>query len=113
LTFTNHGCNGQYNIGDRLSVNEMTMDLGVGPEGIFDDSHELYHPYLERHYPKWSCGEFVALRDIEAGEELLDNYLVFGGGDDIRDWEENLQELKNLCSGGTGFVTRYEADAED
>lgn len=91
----------------------MTTEIGVGPEGIFDDSYELYHPYQERHYPKWSCGEFLSLRDIVAGEEILDNYLVFGGGDDVREWEENLEELKNLCTGGTGFVARYEKGVED
>ena len=89
----------------------MTMKPGLGPEGIFDDSNELYHPYWERHFPLWGCNEFVALRDIEAGEELLDNYLVFGGDEDAN-WESNLQELKKLCSGGTGRITEYEKEAE-
>jgi hypothetical protein len=112
LTFTNHGCNGQYNVGKRLDVNEMTMELGIGPEGIVDDSNELYHPYRERHFPLWGCNEFVALRDIEVGEELLDNYLVFGSGEDAT-WERNLRELKMMCTGGTGKITEYEEESEN
>lgn len=110
LTFVNHGCNGTYNVGARLQVNEMTMKIGLGPEGIYDDSNEIYHPYIERQFPQWDCQGFVALRDIEAGEELLDNYLVFGGGEDVHTWDDNLKELKNMCMGGAGSVLEYEQE---
>lgn len=114
MTFVNHGCNGTYNVGTGLEVHEMTMELGRGPEGVYDAENEVYHPFNERQYPHWDCQGFVALRDIGPGEELLDNYLVFGGGDgdDIEDWDKNLRELKNLCSGGTGSISKYEKEAD-
>ena len=112
MTFVNHGCNGTYNVGTPLAVTEMTMELGRGPEGVYDDNNEVHHPFDERHYPQWDCQSFVALRDIEAGEELLDNYLVFGGSEDVDFWDKTLQELKDLCSGGTGTITEYEEKAQ-
>jgi hypothetical protein len=41
------------------------------------------------------CQSFVALQDINAGEELLDN-LVFGGGEDFASFNNNLQELNHM-----------------
>ena len=60
----------------------------------------------------WECGKFVTLRDIQPGEELLDNYLAFGGGVDLNDWENNLLELKTMCSGGKGKIHMYEEDED-
>jgi hypothetical protein len=111
MTFVNHGCNGTYNVGTPLSVNEMTAKLGVGPFGIYDDENDVYHPYNERQFPFWECEKFVTLRDIEAGEELFDNYLVFGGGADLEDWDKNLMELKSVCLGASGTIAEYEAAA--
>jgi len=109
LTFVNHGCNGSYNVGAKLSETESTVELGRGPTGIYsDDTYEVYNPFLERHFPQYECGKFRALRDIEAGEEIYDNYLTFGG-DDLEEWEENLRDLKTVCSGGTGKIYNYEA----
>jgi hypothetical protein len=113
MTFVNHGCNGTYNVGAHLIVNEMTMKVGLGPGGVYDDGNEIYHPYAERQFPQWECQSFVALRDINAGEELLDNYLVFGGSEDLSSWDDNLQELKHICSGGIGSVSEYEAEDID
>lgn len=86
------------------------MELGRGPEGVHDDSNQVHDPFVERHFPPWECESLVALRDIEANDELLDNYLVFGGGKDLIYWEENLKDLKNMCSGGKGTVTDYEEE---
>jgi hypothetical protein len=113
MTFVNHGCNGTYNVGAHLILNEMTMKVGLGPGGVYDDGNEIYHPYAERQFPQWECQSFVALRDINAGEELLDNYLVFGGSEDLSSWDDNLQELKHICSGGIGSVSEYEAEDID
>jgi hypothetical protein len=82
MTFVNHGCNGTINVGARLIGDEMTM-VGQGPGGICEYGNEIYHPYAERQFPQWDCQSFVALGDINAGEELLDIYLVFGGGEDL------------------------------
>ena len=113
MTYVNHGCNGTYNVGAQLKENEMTVELGQGPKGIYDDDgNDIYNLFEERHYPMWECGKFVTLRDIQPGEELLDNYLAFGGGVDLNDWENNLLELKTMCSGGKGKIHMYEEDED-
>ena len=109
MTYVNHGCNGTYNVGVPLNETEMTVELGQGPEGVYDlDGNDVYNPFDERHYPMWECDKFITLRDLEAGEELFDNYLAFGGGQETEDWENNLLELKTMCSGGKGRVHMYE-----
>lgn len=109
-SFVNHGCNGTYNIGTPLNVTEVSLTTGTPPNDLYDDENEVFDPFSERHYPAWGCSDFVALRDIEAGEELFDNYLVFGGSK-TEDWLDNLQELQSVCSGGIGLVSSYEASA--
>jgi len=84
------------------------MEFGRNPSEVYDDGNDIYDPYEERHFPMWECGKFVALRDIQVGEEILDNYMVFGGSEDIEDWEKNLRELKAMCSGNLGRVAAYE-----
>jgi len=114
LTYVNHGCNGSYNVGAKLNETESTIELGQGPAGVYDDDgNDVYNPFDERHFPNWECSKFITLRDIDAGEELLDNYLAFGGGEDTKDWENNLRELKSVCSGGTGKVVMYEEEEKD
>jgi hypothetical protein len=53
-----------------------------------------------------------ALRDIQAGEEILDNYIMFGGGADQTDFDTNLKELKSMCGGSGGIVHGYEGEDE-
>jgi hypothetical protein len=82
------------------------MEVGNGIQGVYDPNIEEFHPFIERHFPQWGCGELVALTDIYPGDELFDNYLVFGG---VEEWDHNLQELKLLCSGtAVGIVSTYE-----
>ena len=109
MTFVNHGCDGTYNIGAKLNETEASIEFGQGPTTVF--GNHLYsvsfNPFADRHFPKWDCAGFVVHRDIEKGEELFDNYIIFGS----KDWEEfesNLADLKTLCSGGVGKVIEYE-----
>jgi len=57
----------------------------------------------------WDCAEInIVLRDIEAGEEVLDNYLVHGG-ETVAGWDEEILALRSMCTGGLhGTVTKYE-----
>jgi hypothetical protein len=92
-------------------ISELTVDLKTLANQTFYNDKLPYHPFTERHYPSWGCGGFKALRDIEAGEEILDNYLVMGGskGDKLHGY---VAELKTICSGGIGSVTQYELERE-
>jgi hypothetical protein len=108
MSFVNHGCNGTYNTGHRFNETEMTMELGRGPQGIALDEFPTYHPRAARHFPFAPHYLTMALQDIEPDTELLDNYLTYGGVKNLEYWDENLRDLKLVCSGGIGSITRYE-----
>ena len=103
MNFLNHGCNGTYNIGITLPFTEATLE--AKPAGIFE-AEEAYDPFNGRHFQATTCLEMKSLRDIQKGEELLDNYLAFG---DENFFEANLAELKAMCSSGVGLVNAVEA----
>jgi len=110
MTFVQHGCCGKYNIGVKLNMTESTVDAPDAQSSlqeILGNEHRYaFNPFAERHFPLWQCEKsMTTLHDIEAGEEMFDNYLMYGGEED---WEENLAELKTMCSGGIGTVTQYE-----
>ena len=110
ITFANHGCDGKFNVGANLNETEATIELGQGPTKVYRrKSSNVFDPFLERHFSPSHCADFVTHRDIEVGEELFDNYIVFGGSDE-EDFETNLVELKALCSGGVGTIFEYEED---
>lgn len=53
----NHGCNGTYNYGIELPVNEQTAVLGAGPVGNgYDDEVGVYDALSDRMFPMWDCG---------------------------------------------------------
>jgi hypothetical protein len=91
-------------------ISELTVDLKtLANQTFYDDKNLPYHPYIERHFPSWGCASFKALRDIEEGEEILDNYMVFGGSKELHGY---VKELKTICSGGIGSVSQYELERE-
>lgn len=113
LTFVNHGCNKTYSIGQPTDVSELTVDLqSLAHQTFYNDQNDFYHPFDERHFPSWGCPTFKALRDIRKGEEILDNYMVFGGsdGNELFDY---VSELKNMCTGGIGSVSQYELERQN
>lgn len=108
LTFVNHGCNGTYNIGVVLGESEATVEVGTPVTTVYDARSDVYNPRWERGYHSVDCAGLVAIRDISAGDEILDNYLIFGGGYDQQDFDENLSDLKSMCRGEGGLVHIYE-----
>jgi hypothetical protein len=100
MTFTNHACNGQNNIGfDSEGFNQFTVDPLHMPEFFKDMGlrRSAYNPVMERNIRGIMCSDQKALRDIKAGEEILDNYLEFVGSED--DWEGDIRSLRNQCTG--------------
>jgi len=99
-----------------LSETETTLKPGQGPEGVYMTRLGAYDPYSERHYPRWeghaTCEQLRALRDIRAGEEILCNYLTMGGEDEF-EWDQNIKELKRMCSGQVTGVAAYESEKRD
>jgi hypothetical protein len=105
MTFVNHGCNKTYNSGVESSIDEFTADVNVLPDSLNCRVHaqtSTFNPVLDRHL--WHTAEHT-LRDIKAGEEILDNHLAFVG--DEKYWASFVQHLRDLCSGNTnGIMTK-------
>jgi len=112
-TFINHGCEGKYNIGLRLPVSESDIEVGTDVFDVYDGMNDVYNPHAERRYHTYDCVGIQALQDIAPGEEVLDNYLIFGGGKDQEDFGENLMELKSMCNGEAGPVAKYEEEQRE
>jgi hypothetical protein len=107
LTFVNHGCKGSNNIGVVTAFDEETANMNVMPDEVGGKSHEgtsIFNPFVDRHLTFGGC---TSNRDIQAGEEILDNYLAFVSNKE--DWADYVISLRNQCAGkGIGEVTEYE-----
>jgi hypothetical protein len=107
LTFVNHGCKGRYNVGVVTAFDEETVTTHVMPDEVSGKSHEgtsVFNPVVDRHLIFYGD---MSNRDIQAGEEILDNYLAFVSSEE--DWGDYVISLRNQCSGITiGEVTEYE-----
>jgi hypothetical protein len=108
LTFVNHGCNGTFNTGIKSEVNEFNanLDEAIPKEYSFRDSG-VYDPAQDRigHVNQWISINF---KEIKAGNEVLDNYLSFGGA---TEYKINTVELRQECSGVLGLVEQHQKNA--
>jgi hypothetical protein len=107
LTFLNHGCNSTENMGMKLSVNEMTADPDRFPPELDYDTIEeaVYNPFADRNHMIYMTIDTFN-RDVEAGEELKDNYLAYLHDEN---WKWGVEHFRSICSGrGKGVVTEYE-----
>jgi hypothetical protein len=111
-TFTNHGCSGTYNIGESTGdLHEFSADLNSMPVELdLEQEATAYNPVVDRHHRLQLSGSDITLRDIAAGEEVLDNYLFFIGHS--TDWKEDILSLRAQCSGAAGDITEYEIEEE-
>jgi hypothetical protein len=107
LTFLNHGCNGNYVMGELYSVTEMTADPKKPPEDFEESPFEsaFYSPFIDRNIELNMNGADRTLRDVEAGEELLDNYLRYLY---LENWEWGINSYRRQCEGQAGVITDYE-----
>lgn len=115
FTFINHGCNGTYVSGTPYAPRStLVTELEADPLDYADD---IFPPvvlnletnvYARRNEPLFMFNMDIAIRDIQAGEEILDNYLIYYTEDQ---WEEYVTRLKVQCSskeGAAGPVAEYE-----
>ena len=121
LTFVNHGCKGSNNVGSVSHFHETNLQL---PNLDDEDSLWIKIPeeYLaatrddQLYFPIRNPGDLLSTESnkfIAAGQEILDNYLTFAGTDGVQFWD-NVQSLRQECSGVAGFIeaweTRYRED---
>ena len=101
LTFVNHGCNGTSNIDFvRTNITEATADLDHMPEEYLL-TLDPYNPALAHE----GDGTII-YRNVKRGEEILGNYLTYI--EDAEAWRDDVQELRDDCSGVMGSVERYQ-----
>lgn len=104
----NHGCSDEYNVGVETDVDEFTADPDEPIEALTGKSHtgtSIFNPVIDRHL--YHVGD-MSIEEIDAGEEVLDNYLAFVGS--TQEWKEDIYDLRRMCKGKTikGSVTEYE-----
>ena len=87
-----------------MAANENEM-----PTVLFGEPSALvYNPAADRNLHMQFVGPEKLLRDVKAGDEILDNYLTMIG--DSTDWKADVLDLRAQCNGeGVGDVTLYEA----
>ncbi|KAG7341710.1 hypothetical protein IV203_023663 [Nitzschia inconspicua] len=106
LNFLNHGCNGTANSGDFTDVTEFTINLDLGhiPDALQSKVDIPYVPHFDRDQVKFDTMT-QTFRPINAGEEIYDNYMSFGGESHFR---QMVETLRQECSGSFGMVEQYQ-----
>jgi hypothetical protein len=108
LTFTNHGCKGTNNYGEKLSVTEETASTETMPPELAYTECEssVYNPFAERNHLIYIGALDLLNRDVEADEELFDEFLKYLHDDN---WKWGVENYRSMCSGSiAGVVTGYE-----
>jgi|UPI0005819BA1 spermidine synthase len=94
-----NSCDGTCNTGSAFSKTEADIEP-ADLKALCRERKPPKEPFLERHFPFF--GTYKALQDIEAGQEVLDNYIIFYAFEDV-------DELTRLCSGSeVGIVSQFE-----
>lgn len=102
-TFVNHGCNGTTNVGSVAYINLTEFSTTYT---VDTDQRGIYNPAFDRAIRTNACGESIALRRIESGEEIFNNYMTF---ENFHELEEYAESLRNECAGrAVGQISEYE-----
>lgn len=113
MTFVNHGCNGTFNFigrenyeGWKSNDPHATITEQNYTSHEFDPFRGEFHDiYLDRHPIKPNVD--VAMRDVKAGEEILNNHVFFDTN--VESWKASMAELQKICSGErVGEITQAE-----
>jgi hypothetical protein len=116
LTYSNHGCNGTYNIDakyiihlkSRYSDDQNFTEQNVKQSDFPSNLRPLYSPYYDRHLHHKEVIWNEAVKDIMAGDEILSDYLYFTMYSAEAFYEES-KVLKRICNGEeVGLVTKNE-----
>ena len=109
MLFVNHGCNGTMNLGWNSMYSEQTIDVKTvqaNPDKYWFDEYEVsYDPMTERQIGSSASIAASNFKPLQAGDELLENYMAFWSIDDL---DEGSKQLQNECNGGAGYVEQYQ-----
>ncbi|CAB9506471.1 expressed unknown protein [Seminavis robusta] len=109
-SFVNHGCNGTANVGD--AEYQYLTELSYTGFNITADQerYKIYNPAMDRSRRTVSCAGSLAMRDMEQGEEVFNNYMTFEAWDDV---DEYAESLRAECAGqAIGQISEYEMSAK-
>ena len=110
LSFSNHGCNGTYNVIDSSArpkiINNHHLTEQNAKMSDYPPDGPIFDPYHIRHLKHLDYIE--AMRDINSGEEIFSDYLFFSSAS-AEDFYEEVEVLKRICNGEeVGLITQNE-----
>ena len=111
MTFVNHGCKGDVNIGEYPHINEETVSPDAIPEEFKKFRNEgrdyVFNP---AHLRDSTSGVEIQNHRtaIKKGDELMENYFEMFDGR-LR-WKEQVEELTFWCSGGVGAIELHQEE---
>jgi len=116
FTFMNHGCDGSFNIQSKMSdlIQDKLGGIQLTEENTKPEHFDIWRPrkeifdaYLDRHLSHIGAWQLNAARDMEAGEEILDNYVFHTEHPEL--WYKYTQYLHRVCNGEeAGEITKSE-----
>ena len=114
LSFSNHGCNGTYNVLDSGSFNKEINGRHLTEQNAelsdYPQSGPIYNPYLDRHIKALDYIEAIA--DINPNEEIFSDYIFFSSSSPAVFYKE-AQHLKRICRGEEiGLISQNEGSDE-
>ena len=120
LTFSNHGCNGGYNVQSGLELLAYPLISIVTEQNVTESDFlemegegSTFDPYYDRHYQQIELGYVEATKDISPGEEIFSNYLFYTTSS-AKEFYKEAQVLKRICSGDeVGLITMSEQKHAD
>jgi len=116
MTFSNHGCNGTFNIIEWSSEKEpdALTEQTATPSDYEEHApfqREFYDIFYDRHIAHNALTSEVAKRDIKAGEEILSDYLFLISSES--EWNDYAKVLKRICNGEeVGDIAQAEEEAK-
>lgn len=96
-------------MGYLLHQNEFEVDLDKPATDVLyfaeTTNRRAYNPRVERHTleEQWITS---TCKSVKAGEELLENYLSFGG---VEHFKEQVMVLRDQCLGALGEIELFQA----
>ena len=84
-------------VGVSNAVTEATADPENMPprQGKVDEDGSIHHIVIDRHINQVMLSSDASMRDIKAGEEILNDYLAYSS--EAGTWKEDVMEMKKWC----------------
>ena len=112
MTFINHGCNGTYVMGTKLTTTELNADSEIMTPELYDSPLEtaVLNSFVDRNHFVHIMSYDKILIDVKAGDELTDNYLAYLN---LENWKTGLADYRAQClKQAVGAISHYESSGK-